>query len=65
MITNFLITPDFSRIRMEIHPASGPNHQRPETLLTIYAAVIIASMAYMLDVCEPDIISGRSALLVG
>jgi heme/copper-type cytochrome/quinol oxidase subunit 2 len=31
----------------------------------VYAAVIIASLAFLMDVREPDIVSGRTGLIVG
>lgn len=55
----------YSRIRVQItlHRARVTSFLKLCT--GVYAAVIIAGMAFLMDVREPDIVSGRTGLLVG
>lgn len=55
----------FSRIKVEItlHRARLTSFLKLST--GVYAAVIIAGLTFLMDVREPDIVSGRTGLLVG
>lgn len=55
----------YSRIKVEItlHRARLTSFLKLST--GVYAAVIIAALTFLMDVREPDIVSGRTGLLVG
>lgn len=55
----------YSRIRVEITLHRARITSFLKLCAGVYAAVIIAGMAFLMDVREPDIVSGRTGLLVG
>lgn len=55
----------YSRIRVEITLRRSRVTSFLKLCTGVYAAVIIAGMAFLMDVREPDIVSGRTGLLVG
>lgn len=55
----------YSRIRMEITLQRTRVTSFLKLCTGVYAAVIIAGIAFLMDVREPDIVSGRTGLLVG
>lgn len=55
----------YSRIRVEITLQRARVTSFFKLCTGVYAAVVIAGVAFMLDMREPDIVSGRTGLLVG
>ena len=55
----------YSRIRVEITLHRARVTSFLKLCAGVYAAVIIAGIAFLMDVREPDIVSGRTGLLVG
>jgi hypothetical protein len=55
----------YSRIKVEITLHRARITSFLKLCSGVYAAVIIAGMAFLMDVREPDIVSGRTGLLVG
>jgi len=55
----------YSRMRVEITLQRARVTSFIKLCTGVYAAVIIAGMAFLMDVREPDIVSGRTGLLVG
>jgi hypothetical protein len=55
----------YSRIRVEITLSRERVTSFFKLCTGVYAAVIIASLAFLMDVREPDIVSGRTGLIVG
>jgi len=55
----------YSRMRVEITLQRARITSFVKLCTGVYAAVIIAGMAFLMDVREPDIVSGRTGLLVG
>ena len=55
----------YSRIKVEITLHRARMTSFLKLCAGVYAAVIIAGMAFLMDVREPDIVSGRTGLLVG
>ena len=55
----------YSRMRVEITLQRARVTSFLKLCTGVYAAVIIAGMAFLMDVREPDIVSGRTGLLVG
>lgn len=55
----------YSRIRVEITLQRARVTSFLKLCAGVYAAVIIAGIAFLMDVREPDIVSGRTGLLVG
>jgi hypothetical protein len=55
----------YSRMRVEITLQRARITSFIKLCTGVYAAVIIAGMAFLMDVREPDIVSGRTGLLVG
>jgi len=55
----------YSRIKVEITLHRARITSFLKLCAGVYAAVIIAGLAFLMDVREPDIVSGRTGLLVG
>lgn len=55
----------YSRVKVEITLQRARLTSFLKLCAGVYAAVAIAGMAFMLDMREPDIVSGRTGLLVG
>lgn len=55
----------YSRIRVEITIRRARLTSFLKLCTGVYAAVIIAGLTFLMDVREPDIVSGRTGLLVG
>ncbi|MCX5968373.1 MAG: hypothetical protein NTV57_12160 [Cyanobacteria bacterium] len=55
----------YSRIKVEITLHRARITSFMKLCAGVYAAVAIAGMAFLMDVREPDIVSGRTGLLVG
>ena len=55
----------YSRIRVEITLQRARITSFYKLCTGVYAAVIIAALAFLMDVREPDIVSGRTGLIVG
>ncbi len=55
----------YSRIRLDITLHRARITSFLKLCAGVYAAVTIAGMAFLMDVREPDIVSGRTGLLVG
>lgn len=55
----------YSRIRVQLTLQRARVTSFFKLCTGVYAAVVIAGVAFMLDMREPDIVSGRTGLLVG
>lgn len=55
----------YSRIKVEITLQRARITSFYKLCTGVYAAVIIAALAFLMDVREPDIVSGRTGLIVG